>query len=97
MSYTTHLKYDFSWLGSEYGAKIFDYRVRLWELKTGDEIATSPNLLPYSSGSTSNRFRLSPTGRFVLMYGEFFRIHEAPTGHSHDTKFQYQIHFFELH
>jgi hypothetical protein len=97
MSYTTHLKYDFSWLGSEYGAKIFDYRVRLWDLKTGDEIATSPNVLPYSAGNTSNRFRLSPTGRFVLMYGEFFRIHEAPTGQSRDTRSRHQIHFFELH
>jgi WD40 repeat protein len=96
MSYTTHLKYDFSWLGNEYGAKIFDYRVRLWDLKTGDEIATSPNLLPYFTGNTANRFRLSSTGRFVLMYSEFFRVHEAPTGRSHDAKSRYKVHFFEL-
>jgi hypothetical protein len=96
MSYTRRLKYDFSWLGKEYGAKIFDIRVRLWDLKTGKVIATSPDLLPFSMEGSSQRFRLSPSGNLVLMHDEFFRVHEAPTGRSRVTRSRYQLHFFEL-
>jgi WD40 repeat protein len=89
MGFTSRLKYDFSWLGNEYGAKIFDPRIGLWDLTTGKEVAGSSSLLQLLSSGFSYRFRLSPDGHVVLLYANVYRAEEK-------TKPLYQLHFFEF-
>ena len=90
MGFSTRLKYDFSWLGNEYGAKIFDPRIRLWDLTTGKEVGSSSSLFRLLSSGYSHRFRLSPDGSVVLSYANVYRTEQK-------TKPRYQLHFFEFH
>jgi len=90
MGFSSRLKYDFSWLGNEYGAKIFDPRIRLCDLTTGKEVGSSSSLLRLLSSGYSHRFRLSPDGSVVLFYANVYRTEQK-------TKPRYQLHFFEFH
>jgi hypothetical protein len=83
------LKFDLSWLGQEYGAKIFDPRIRLWDLDARREAATSPDLLHLLSSGFSHRFRMSANGNVVLLYTEAYRSEQV-------EKPQYQLYFFEM-
>jgi len=89
MGFSSRLKYDFSWLGNEYGAKIFDPRIRLWDLTTAREIAISPDLHQLLSSGFTHRLRLSADGNAVLFYAEVYMTEG-------EVKPRYQLHFFEI-
>lgn len=89
MSFSNRLKYDFSWLGQEYGAKIYDPRIRLWDLATGKELAISPSILHLLSAGFSHYFRLSADGNVVLLYTNVYRAEKK-------TEPEYQLYFLEI-